>query len=42
LNLAAKNPNIGEFDPGFADPPPTQDLESIRAFINQMNAGMNR
>jgi hypothetical protein len=41
LNLAAKNPNIGEFDPGFADPPPTQDLENIRAYINQMNAGMN-
>jgi hypothetical protein len=41
LSQAAKNPNVGEFDPGFSDPPTIQDLQGIQNFLNQMNAGMN-
>jgi hypothetical protein len=41
LNQAAKNPGVGEFDPGMHDPPTFEDVEAIRGVINQIIFGMN-
>ena len=41
LSQAAKNPGVGEFDPGLHDPPTFADVEAIRGVINQMIFGMN-
>ena len=41
LAQAAKNPNLGEFDPGFADPPTTADLNAIKDAINGIISGLN-
>lgn len=42
MNGTARNPNLGEFDPGFSDPPATTDLQNIQAFINQLTTALNR
>ena len=36
LNGKVDKAGMGEFDPGFSDPPPIDDLQAIRAIINDM------
>jgi len=36
VGIRAFMPQMGEFDPGFHDPPTIDDLEAIRGFINQL------
>jgi hypothetical protein len=36
LNTRAARPTMGEFDPGFSDPPTFTDLRNIQAVINDL------
>ena len=36
LDTRAFKPTMGEFDPGFSDPPTFADLQKIQAVINDM------
>jgi hypothetical protein len=36
LNTRAARPTMGEFDPGFSDPPTFQDLQNVQAVINDL------
>jgi hypothetical protein len=36
LSLRAAKPTMGEFDPGFSDPPSFTDLLNIQAVINDL------
>ena len=40
LNDAAHNPQQGEFDPGFNDPPQVADLQAVQDYLNQLVAGL--
>ena len=40
LNTRAPKPSMGEFDPGFSDPPTFADLQKIQAVINDLIAGL--
>jgi hypothetical protein len=37
----ASKPTMGEFDPGFADPPTYADLVAIQGVINELVAELN-
>lgn len=36
LNTKVSRASMGEFDPGFSDPPTLADLQNIQAVINDM------
>ena len=36
MGSRATMPTLGEFDPGFNDPPTTADLENIRGYFNTL------
>jgi hypothetical protein len=36
MGSRATMPTLGEFDPGFNDPPTTGDLENVRGYFNTL------
>jgi hypothetical protein len=36
ITTRAPKPTMGEFDPGFSDPPTIQDLQNVQSVINDL------